>query len=152
MQALILAGGEGTRLRPLTNTVPKPVLPLANRPFISYMIDWLAAHGFDDVVMSCGFLADDVRAVLGDGDWTADRASATSRSPSRSAPPAPVKFAEDVLDERFAVLNGDILTDFDLAALWRVHEERGARATITLIAGRGPFRLRARADRRRRRA
>ena len=66
MQALILAGGEGTRLRPLTYTVPKPVLPLANRPFVSYMLDWLAGHGFDDVVMSCGFLADEVRSVLGE--------------------------------------------------------------------------------------
>ena len=61
MQALILAGGEGTRLRPLTTTVPKPVVPLANRPFITYMIDWLERHGFDDVVMSCGFLAEGVR-------------------------------------------------------------------------------------------
>jgi mannose-1-phosphate guanylyltransferase len=67
MQALILAGGEGTRLRPLTLTVPKPVVPLANRPFISYMLDWLRRHGFDDVVMSCGFLAQGVRQVLGDG-------------------------------------------------------------------------------------
>jgi mannose-1-phosphate guanylyltransferase len=57
MQALILAGGEGTRLRPLTAKVPKPVVPLVNRPFISYMLDWLEGHGFDDIVMSCGFLA-----------------------------------------------------------------------------------------------
>ena len=58
MQALILAGGEGTRLRPLTYTMPKPVLPLAARPYIAYMIDWLARHGVDDVIVSCGFLAD----------------------------------------------------------------------------------------------
>jgi mannose-1-phosphate guanylyltransferase len=68
MQALILAGGEGTRLRPLTTKVPKPVVPLANRPFISYMLDWLERHGFDDIVMSCGFLAEGVRKVLGSGD------------------------------------------------------------------------------------
>ena len=67
MQALILAGGEGTRLRPLTTKVPKPVVPLANRPFISYMLDWLERHGFDDIVMSCGFLAEGVREVLGYG-------------------------------------------------------------------------------------
>src|SRR2546428_11169017 len=71
MQALVLAGGEGTRLRPLSTTVPKPVLPLANRPFISFMIDWLVRHGVDDIVMSCGFLASEVRAVLGDGDGRA---------------------------------------------------------------------------------
>src|ERR671937_58928 len=57
MQALILAGGEGTRLRPLTTTVPKPVVPLVDRPFIRFMIDWLHGHGVDDIVMSCGQLA-----------------------------------------------------------------------------------------------
>ena len=57
MQALILAGGEGTRLRPLTSTVPKPVVPLVDRPFIAFMLDWLRGHDVDDVVMSCGFLA-----------------------------------------------------------------------------------------------
>jgi mannose-1-phosphate guanylyltransferase len=67
MQAVILVGGEGTRLRPLTSTVPKPVVPLVDRPFIAYMLEWLARHGVDDVVMSCGFLATAVRNVLGDG-------------------------------------------------------------------------------------
>src|ERR687887_705772 len=68
MQALILAGGEGTRLRPLTTTVPKPVVPLVDRPFIAFMIDWLRGHGVDDIVMSCGHLASGVRNVLGDGE------------------------------------------------------------------------------------
>src|SRR4051794_41876254 len=67
MQAIILVGGEGTRLRPLTTTVPKPVLPLVDRPFLVYMLEWLRRHGVDDVVMSCGFLATSVRNVLGDG-------------------------------------------------------------------------------------
>jgi mannose-1-phosphate guanylyltransferase len=65
MQALILAGGEGTRLRPLTSTVPKPVVPLVDRPFIVFMLDWLRGHGVDDVIMSCGFLASGVRNVRG---------------------------------------------------------------------------------------
>ena len=67
MQALILAGGEGTRLRPLTTTHPKPVVPLVDRPFIGFMLDWLRGHGVTDVVMSCGHMAERVRAVLGDG-------------------------------------------------------------------------------------
>jgi len=67
MQAVILAGGEGTRLRPLTSTVPKPVVPLVDRPLISYMVEWLKRHGVDDIIMSCGFLASGVRNVLGDG-------------------------------------------------------------------------------------
>lgn len=57
MQAVILVGGEGTRLRPLTSTVPKPVVPLVDRPFIAFMLEWLKGHGIDDVIMSCGFLA-----------------------------------------------------------------------------------------------
>src|SRR3954454_9649307 len=64
VQALILAGGEGTRLRPLTYTVPKPVLPLAGRPHLAYVIDWLVAHGADDVIVSCGFLAEGMRRAL----------------------------------------------------------------------------------------
>ena len=61
MQALVLAGGEGTRLRPLTYTTPKPVLPLAGRPFLSFMLDWARGHGVDEVILSCGFLSDGVR-------------------------------------------------------------------------------------------
>jgi mannose-1-phosphate guanylyltransferase len=67
VQALILAGGEGTRLRPLTSTVPKPVVTLVDRPFIAYMIEWLRRHGVDDVILSCGFMAERVREVLGEG-------------------------------------------------------------------------------------
>ena len=65
MQALVLAGGEGTRLRPLTYTTPKPVLPLAGRPFLSFMLDWLRAHRVEEAILSCGFLSDAVRRVLG---------------------------------------------------------------------------------------
>src|ERR1700722_20998006 len=67
IQAVILVGGEGTRLRPLTSTVPKPVVTLVDRPFIAFMLEWLREHGVDDVIMSCGFRADRVREVLGDG-------------------------------------------------------------------------------------
>ena len=66
MQALVLAGGEGTRLRPLTYTTPKPVMPLAGRPFLSFMLDWVHFHGVDEVILSCGFMSEDVRHVLGD--------------------------------------------------------------------------------------
>jgi mannose-1-phosphate guanylyltransferase len=68
MQALILAGGEGTRLRPLTSTIPKPVVPLAHRPHMAFMIDWLRRHGVDEVILACGFMAEDVRRVLGNGE------------------------------------------------------------------------------------
>src|SRR5579863_9416811 len=67
MRAVILAGGEGTRLRPLTTRVAKPVVTLVDRPFIVYMLQWLRRHGADDVILCCGLGAEGVRAVLGDG-------------------------------------------------------------------------------------
>jgi mannose-1-phosphate guanylyltransferase len=136
VQALVLAGGEGTRLRPLTNTVPKPVIPLVNRPFLGYMIEWLAAHGFTEVILSCMFLAGDIRRVLGD-EWKGTRLHYVEEPEPRGTAGA-VKFAEAVLDERFAVLNGDILTDFDISALWQAHERLGGRATITLMEVEDP--------------
>src|ERR687897_3260105 len=66
MQALVLAGGAGTRLRPLTLTTPKPVMPLAGRPFLSFMLDWAHSHGVDEAILSCGFMSDAVKLVLGD--------------------------------------------------------------------------------------
>ena len=132
MQALILAGGEGTRLRPLTSTVPKPVVPLVDRPFIVYMIEWLRGHGVDDVILACGFMADGVRSVLGDGT-SLDVRLRYVEEPSPLGTGGALKYAEDLLDERFFMLNGDILTDIDLTAQLRQHEETGARATLALI-------------------
>ncbi len=130
MQALVLAGGEGTRLRPLTNTVPKPVLPLAGRPHVSYVIDWLGRHGVDDVVLSCGFLAEGVRAAL---DATTGPAVRFAEEPDARGTAGAIKFAEEMLGDRFFVLNGDVLTDIDLTALAAQHERTGARATIALF-------------------
>src|SRR5918992_5332652 len=121
MQALILAGGEGTRLRPLTTTVPKPVVPLVDRPFISFMLEWLRRHGVDDVVMSCGFLASGVRNVLGDGSREGIRLRYVEE-PRPLGTGGAVKFAESLLDERFLMLNGDVLTDLDLSAQIASHE------------------------------
>ena len=66
MRALVLVGGEGTRLRPLTLTQPKPALALVDRPFIRYLVDWVGRHGIDEVIMACGFRAEDLREALGD--------------------------------------------------------------------------------------
>src|SRR5438445_7385472 len=113
MQAVILVGGQGTRLRPLTSTVPKPVVPLVDRPFISYMLEWLSEHGIDDVIMSCGFLATSVRNVLGDGSALGIRLRFIEEPDARGTAGA-VKFAEPVPGERFPMPNGDGLTDIDL--------------------------------------
>ena len=148
MQAVILVGGEGTRLRPLTSTVPKPVVPLVDRPFIAYMLEWLARHGVDDVVMSCGFLATAVRNVLGDGSQYGLRLRFIEEPEPRGTAGA-LKYAEDLLDERFLMLNGDVLTDIDLTAQIAQHEATGAVGHPRARARRRPHRLRPRAPARR---
>jgi mannose-1-phosphate guanylyltransferase len=137
MQAVILVGGEGTRLRPLTSTVPKPVVPLVDRPFISFMLEWLKGHGIDDVIMSCGFLATSVRNVLGDGSGLGIRLRFVEEPDPRGTAGA-LKFAESMLDERFLMLNGDVLTDIDLTAQIAQHERTGARATLALVPVEDP--------------
>jgi mannose-1-phosphate guanylyltransferase len=132
MQAVILVGGEGTRLRPLTSTVPKPVVPLVDRPFISFMLEWLKQHGVDDVIMSCGFLATSVRNVLGDGSGLGIRLRFVEEPDPRGTAGA-LKFAAPMLDERFLMLNGDVLTDIDLSAQLAQHEQTGAKATLALV-------------------
>jgi mannose-1-phosphate guanylyltransferase len=132
VQALILAGGEGTRLRPLTSTIPKPVVPLVGRPFISYMLEWLREHGVEDVILGCGFMADRVRDVLGDGSGLGIRLRYLEE-PRPLGTGGALKFAEDLLDERFFMLNGDVLTDLDLTAQLEAHERTGARATLALV-------------------
>jgi mannose-1-phosphate guanylyltransferase len=132
MQAVILVGGEGTRLRPLTSTVPKPVVPLVDRPFISFMLEWLGQHGVDDVIMSCGFLATSVRNVLGDGSGLGIRLRFVEEPDPRGTAGA-LKFAEPMLDERFLMLNGDVLTDIDLTEQIAQHERTAAKATLALV-------------------
>jgi mannose-1-phosphate guanylyltransferase len=131
VQAVILVGGEGTRLRPLTSLVPKPIVPLVDRPFIVHMLDWLRAHGVADVILACGFEPTKVRDALGDG-------SALGVSLRYVEEPEPLgtagalKFAEEHLEDRFLMLNGDVLTDIDLGEQIAQHERTGARGTLAL--------------------
>ena len=129
---MILVGGQGKRLRPLTSTVPKPVVQLVDRPFISFMLEWLRGHGIDDVIMSCGFLADSVRSVLGDGSKMGIRLRFVEEDEPRGTAGA-LKLAEPMLDERFLMLNGDVLTDIDLSSQIAQHERTGARGTLALV-------------------
>ncbi|MGN6167396.1 MAG: sugar phosphate nucleotidyltransferase [Solirubrobacteraceae bacterium] len=132
MQALVLAGGEGTRLRPLTSTIPKPVVPLAGKPYLVHMLEWLRSHGVTEVILACGFLADDVRAVLGDGRALGVRLLYVEE-PRPLGTGGALKFAQDLLQERFLMLNGDILTDIDLTDQLAQHEATGASATLSLV-------------------
>jgi mannose-1-phosphate guanylyltransferase len=134
MQALILAGGQGTRLRPLTLTTPKPALPLAGRPFLTFMLDWLARHGVDEAILSCGFLADEVAGALGDRHGTVRLRYVNEPEPLGTAGPLRLAFDEGAVEERVLVLNGDVLTDIDLSAQLDFHRCAGALATLALVA------------------
>jgi mannose-1-phosphate guanylyltransferase len=137
LQALILVGGEGTRLRPLTSTIPKPVVPLAGQPFIGYMLQWLRGHGVDDILLACGFMSAGVREVLADGA-AYDVRLRYVEEPQPLGTGGALKYAERLLDERFFMLNGDVLTDIDLSAQLAAHERTGARGTLALIEVEDP--------------
>lgn len=136
MQAIVLVGGEGTRLRPLTSDVPKPAVTLVDRPFLAYAIEWLAAHGVTEVVLACGFLPDVLREALGDEGRHSHVSITYVAEPEPLGTAGAVRFAAeaigDRLEDRFFALNGDVLADLDLSALMRAHREREARATIGL--------------------
>ncbi|HEX4720132.1 MAG TPA: NDP-sugar synthase [Thermoleophilaceae bacterium] len=133
MQALVLAGGEGTRLRPLTLTTPKPVLPLAGRPFLAFMLDWLHSHGVDEALLSLGYLSDAVHEVLGDIQSGMRLRYMHEDEPLGTAGPVRLAADEGILADRFFVLNGDVLTDMDLTAELAQHEHTGAAGTLALI-------------------
>src|SRR5919197_4094782 len=111
MQALILVGGEGTRLRPLTDEVSKAVMPLAERPFLSYSIDWRARRGVEEAVLACGFKADRVHEVLGEGHEGVRLRYVEEPEPLGTA--GAIKFAAEQLPDHFLALNGDVLSDLD---------------------------------------
>jgi mannose-1-phosphate guanylyltransferase len=133
VQALVLAGGEGTRLRPLTLTLPKPVIPLAGQPFLTFMLDWLKRHGVTDVLLSCGYRSHDVERVLGDIHGGMRLRYVVEDEPLGTAGPLRLAADSGVLDDRVLVLNGDTLTDIDLTAEIAQHERTGAQATLALV-------------------
>jgi mannose-1-phosphate guanylyltransferase len=131
VKAVVLVGGEGTRLRPLTETIPKPLVPFMNRPFLDHVLDHLAGHGVDEVVCSSPYLEAVFHAFL---ETRAHRPPSvrwiTEAEPLGTA--GAIAGAQDLLDGTFLALNGDILTDMDLGALVEAHRARGAVATIAL--------------------
>ncbi|HUS62512.1 MAG TPA: NDP-sugar synthase, partial [Acidimicrobiales bacterium] len=138
MKAVIMAGGEGTRLRPLTSNLPKPMMTLANRPMMEHIVGLLRQHGFDDIVVTVAFMANNIRSYFGDGsEFGVRMVYATEQTPLGTA--GSVRNAMDELDERFLVISGDVLTDIDLRKVVDFHEERGALATIALKAMENPL-------------
>ena len=131
MKAVILAGGEGTRLRPLTCNVPKPMVPILNRPFLEHMLGHLRGHGVKDVILTLSYLPDRIQEHFGSGDGVdMDLSYALEESPLGTA--GAVKNVDQSLDDTFFVLNGDVLTDMDLEAMARFHREKGAQVTLFL--------------------
>jgi NDP-sugar pyrophosphorylase family protein len=131
VKAVVLVGGEGTRLRPLTLTTPKPLLPIANVPFLERQLMWLGEHGVDEVVLSLGYLPDAFTAHFPDDRFGDIKLRfVVEREPLGTA--GGIRFAADGIDERLLVCNGDVLTDLDLDRLLAFHADRGAQATIAL--------------------
>lgn len=137
MQALILAGGQGTRLRPLTNTIPKPIVPIGNEPFLLRQITSLKNAGVTEIFLSTGYQPSAIVNALGNGS----RFGVKLRyliEPSPMGTAGAYKFAENHLNKTTIILNGDILTDLDLTDVARYHKSNGAAATIVLTRVEDP--------------
>ncbi|CAL9675023.1 sugar phosphate nucleotidyltransferase [Streptomyces sp. enrichment culture] len=132
MKAVVMAGGEGTRLRPMTSSLPKPLLPVGDRPVMEHVLNLLKRHGIHDVVVTVRFLASHIRNYFGDGsELGLNLTYAHEEQPLGTA--GSVKNAERALDgEPFVVVSGDALTDVDLTAAIRYHREKKALVTVCL--------------------
>ena len=131
MQAVILAGGKGTRLRPLTVYTPKPIVPLMNRPFLLYQIEILQRAGITDITLSLSYQPDKIEILLGDrSDLGVNLRFITEPSPLGTA--GAYRFAANEIRETTVVLNGDILTDIDISSLLNFHRESKSEATLAL--------------------
>lgn len=139
MHALILAGGKGTRLRPLTVYTPKPIVPLMNRPFVLYQLEILARAGIKDITLSLSYQPDKIEDVLGDGtDFGVKLKFVTEPQPMGTA--GAYKFAADRTRGTTIVLNGDILSDIDISKAIARHRETNADASIVLVRVDDPSR------------
>ncbi|MGC8481052.1 MAG: sugar phosphate nucleotidyltransferase [Acidimicrobiales bacterium] len=138
MKAVIMAGGEGTRLRPLTSTQPKPMLPMADVPMMEHVVRLLARHGFDEIVVTVAYLANAIRTYFGDGsEFGVSISYVSEESPLGTA--GSVGNARELLDERFLVISGDVLTDTELSKVWKYHEDQHALATVVLQRVENPL-------------
>ncbi|MET0937910.1 MAG: sugar phosphate nucleotidyltransferase [Gaiellaceae bacterium] len=138
MKAVIMAGGEGTRLRPLTSNQPKPMVPIVGKPCMEHIIELLRRHGFDEVIVTLAFLPQAIESYFGDGESTGVSIDySLEATPMGTA--GSVRLAAKRIDEPFLVISGDALTDFDLSSLVRSHTESNAAVTIALKAVDNPL-------------
>lgn len=138
MKGVIIAGGPGTRLRPLTYLRPKPIVPVVNKPFLEYQVELLKRHGIREIIFCTNYMAEMIQAHFGDGSgFGVKMRYALEEVPLGTA--GAVKNAEQYFDgDTLLIFNGDVLTDFDISAIVRFHEERGARITLTLYGVPSP--------------
>ncbi len=133
-----MAGGEGSRLRPLTSNQPKPMAPLVNLPMMEHILSLLRTHGFEEIVVTVAFMANAIRTYFGDGsEFGVRMVYATEEQPLGTA--GSVRNAMAQLDDPFLVISGDVLTDIDLTKIVSFHEQRGALATIGLYSVEDPL-------------
>lgn len=139
MQALILAGGKGTRLRPLTVYTPKPIVPVINRPFLLYQIENLRNAGITDITLSLSYQPDKIEQILSDGsEHGVSLRYITEPNPMGTG--GAYRFAAENISDTTVVFNGDILTDFDISSLVEFHRSKNALATLTLVPVDDPSR------------
>jgi mannose-1-phosphate guanylyltransferase len=137
MKAVILVGGLGTRLRPLTCNTPKPMIPLINQPFIEHMLENLRDQGITEAILAVQYLADRFRDALGDGSRLGIKVHVVEEPEPRGTAGA-VKNVEHLLDGTTFVFNGDVMTDLDLRAMLAFHRERSSKLTIALTPVEDP--------------
>lgn len=138
MKAVIMAGGQGTRLRPLTSNQPKPMLPVVNRPMMEHIVKLLVRYGFEEMIVTLQFLPTLVSNYFGDGhEWGAKITYSTEFVPLGTA--GSVKHASRFLDDTFLVISGDALTDIDLSKVIEFHRHNNAVATLALIRAVNPL-------------
>ena len=131
MKAVILVGGEGTRLRPLTCNTTKAMVPVLNKPFLEHLLGYLRGHGITEIILAMSYLPDHIQNYFGDGAEMSVRLSyLIEEEPLGTA--GAVKNAEGYLDETFLMLNGDVFTDLDITSMIDFHRERKAAATIAI--------------------
>src|ERR687894_870342 len=139
MKAVVLVGGQGTRLRPITYDSPKALVPLRNRPFMGYMLDFLRRGGLDGAVLSLGYLPDPIQYYLSGWDGLEEFSVDYAIEERALGTAGGIKNAQGYLDgETFVVVNGDVLTGTDLAEAVRIHKASDALATITLTSVEDP--------------
>ncbi|MHA1379214.1 MAG: sugar phosphate nucleotidyltransferase [Candidatus Helarchaeota archaeon] len=137
MKAVILAGGKGTRLRPLTSNIPKPLAPIVNTPMIVHTINLLKKHGFNDIIITIGYLGNQIEDLLGSGEDLGVRISYfKEKRPLGTA--GSLKFLEDRLQETFIVISSDIITDLNLKEMYDYHKKKKSTATIALTTAEIP--------------